>query len=314
MRTLRPSVLPDNRKLILYPLVVGLSVAATGVILGNPVVIVLPVTILAVFPGLPLLFHAVYHFFVEYQILADRLVVIDRVSDPSVRSRGRQEIEFGSIAYCFYVDREARLLMNLLTRLKPYNVPVAETDYRKENLMAKYRVPAAVLEDFERSTHKVLNNTAATGVILEVQDVCERSGVPPKATKEICKALERDGQISLETLQEKLGRYPVDPSDLERLRDEFASLDVTEVSPFLVTKINLKKLKKVESSGHGNAAGIRSRVGLVLSSQDGMRKAYLMHFRDLSRRDARELITAIRDRTHGVRFLMTRKELHALLQ
>lgn len=45
MRTLRPSVLPDNRKLVLYPLVIGLSVAATGVILGNPVVIVLPLTI-----------------------------------------------------------------------------------------------------------------------------------------------------------------------------------------------------------------------------------------------------------------------------
>ncbi|MFQ5959915.1 MAG: hypothetical protein ACE5MG_00860, partial [Candidatus Methylomirabilales bacterium] len=287
--------------------------AATGVIIGNPVVIVLPLTILAVFPGLPVLFHSVYHFFVEYQILADRLVVIDRVSDPSVRSRGRQEIEFGSIAHCFYVDHEARLLTNLLTKLKPYNVPATETDYRKENLLPKYRVPEDVLEDFDRSTHKMLNNTTPTGVILEVKHVCERSGVPPGATREICKALERDVHISFETIQEKLSRYPVDPSDLERLRDEFASLDATEMSPFLVTRINLKKLKRVELSQHGEAAGIRSRVGLVLSSKGGTRKAYLMHFRDLSRRDTRELITAIRDRTHGVKFLMTRKELQALL-
>ncbi len=244
MRPLRPSVLPDDRKLVLYPLVVGLSVAATGVILGNPVVIVLLLTILAVFPGLPLLFHAVYHFFVEYQVLVDRLVVIDRVSDPSVRSRGPQEIEFGSIAYCFYVDREARPLRNLLGKLKPYNVPVTETDYRKENLMAKHRVPAGVLEKFERSTHQMLNNTTATGVILEVEDVCERSGVPPEATKEICKALERDGQIGMETIQEELGRYPVDPSDPERLRDECDSLDVTDMSPFLVTQINLKSSRE----------------------------------------------------------------------
>lgn len=314
MLTLRPAMLPDNKKMVIYPLVVGLSVAGAGVVLGNPVVIVLPLIILAVFPGLPILFHSVYHFSVQYQIFADRLVVIDRASDPSVRSRGRREISFAEVDYCFYVDTEAHLLMKLLKKLKPYNVPATERDYRKGNLLAKYRVPESVLEEFERSTQKTLNDSTATGVILEVEDVCERNGVSQRTTREICEALEKDERLTFETIQEKLSSYHVDARDLERIRDEFSPLDASEESPFLVTKINLKKLRKMESSRHGEAAGVRSRVGLVLSNKDGTRKVYLMHFRDLSQKDSKELITAIRDRSRGLNFLMTPREMQALLQ
>jgi hypothetical protein len=313
VRRLRPPILPDNSKLVVYPLGAGLAVVGTGVVIGNPVVIALPLIILAVFPGLPVLFHSIYHFFVEYQVFPDRLAVRDRVSDPCVRSRGRQEIRFGDIAYCFYVDKEAHLLMNLLAKLKPYNVPPTETDFRRENLLATYRVPEQVIDAFERSSEQTLNDVTATGVILEVEDVCGRNGVPRRTTREICKALERDEHLSFDTLKERLHPYPVNPADLERIRDKFASLDTPEMNPFLVTKINLKKLKKIESSRYGNA-GMRSRVGLVLSNKDGTSKVYLMHFRDLSRKDSRELIAAIRDRTRGVKFLMTRNELKALLQ
>lgn len=313
MRTLRPAILPDNTKLVVYPLVVGLGVAATGVILGNPVVIALPLMILVVFPGLPILFHAVYHFFVQYQIFPDRLVVVDRVSDPSVRSRGRREIRFGDIRYCYYVDTEARLLMSLRKKLEVYHVPRKETDYRKYNLLDKYRVPEAVLDEFERRPHKTLNDTTATGVLLEVETVCERHNVPKKVTKEICQALENDADLNFEMVREKLRPVPVDPVDLVRIRDKFSHLDTPEVSPFLVTQINLKRLEKIESSRYPQAA-VRSRVGLVLSNADGTNKVYLMHFRDLGQEDSRELMRVIRDRSKSVQFLMTRKEVHALLQ
>ena len=42
MRILRPAILPDNKDLVVFPLLVGLGVAGTGVLLGNPVVIALP--------------------------------------------------------------------------------------------------------------------------------------------------------------------------------------------------------------------------------------------------------------------------------
>lgn len=313
MRTLRPAILPDNKKVVKYPLLVGLGVAATGVLLGNPVVIALPLILLAVFPGLPILFHSVYHFFVKFHIFTDRLVVIDRVSDPFVRSRGRQEIRFGDIEYCFYVDKEAHLLMNLQKKLKAYKLRAKETDYRRENLIAKYKVPGSVLDEFEQNSQKTLNDETATGVILEVEEFCERNDIPKKVTREICKKLERDEDLSFDYVKENLSPYAVDRDDLERLRDEFSHLDAPEMAPFLVTKINLKKLQNIESSRHRHV-GIRSRAGLVLSNKDGTNKVYLMHFRNLSRQDQRVLIAAIRDRGRGVTYLMTQKEAEALLR
>lgn len=313
MRTLRPAILPDNTKLVVVPVVLGLGVAATGVVLGNPVMIALPLIILAVFPGLPILFHAVYHFFVKFEILGDRLAVIDHVSDPFVSSRGRQEIQLGSIAYCFYVDKEAHLLTNLLEKLKRYNVPETETNFQREHLGTHYRVPETVLDELERSSQKTLNDVTATGVILEVEDICERNNIPRKVRREICKRLETDQGLRFETVRERLNPYHIDPKDLDRIRDEFSSLDAPVLSPFLVTKINLKKLRKIDESRHWQAAA-KSRIGLVLSNADGTRKVYLMRFRDLKWEDARDLMATIRDRTPGIKFLMTRKELHALLK
>ncbi len=313
MRILRPAILPDNKNLVVFPLLVGLGVAGTGVLLGNPVVIALPLIILAVFPGLPILFHSVYYFFVQFQIFPDRLVVIDRVSDPFARSRGRQEIQFGSIGYLFYVDKEAHLLMNLLKKLEPYNVPVTENDYRRENLVTKYRVPESVLDQFEQSSEKTLNDVTATGVILEVEEVCRRNNIPAKVRGKICKALERDQALNFDVAKEKLSPYSVNPNDLERLRDEFSGLDVPSPAPFLLTRINLKKLRNIQSSRHWQA-GVKSRAGLVLSNRDGTRKVYLMRFRDLRHQDAKELITAIRARSGDVKYLMTRKEAQALLR
>lgn len=313
MRTLRPAILPDNKNLVLFPVLIGLGVASTGVALANPVVIALPLIILAVFPGLPVLFHLVYHVSVQFQVFPDRIVVIDRASDPFVRSRGRQEIQFGNIAYLFCVDKEAHLLTNLLQKLKPYNVPETETDYRRENLMTKYRVPEAVLDEFEQGSQKTLNDVTATGVMLEVEEVCQRSNIPAKVRKAILKEVARSENPDFDAVKEQLKPYAVNPNDLDRLRDEFSSLDVPALAPFLVTKINLRKLRNIESSRHWQA-GVKSRAGLVLSNNDGTRKVYLMRFRDLSRQDAKELITAIRARSGDVKYLMTRREAQALLQ
>ena len=313
MRTLRPAILPNNRKFVTYPLVAGMAVAGTGAVLGNPIMAALPAILLAAFPGLPILFHSVYHFFVQFQILADRLVVIDRVSDPFVRTWGRHEIRFGEIEYCFYVDKEAHLLMNLLKKLKPYKVPTTEKDYRGENLLFKYQVPGSVLDEFERSSQKTLNDDTATGVILEVEKFCDRNNIPKEVKKEICKGLEKDEDLNFDYVQEKLSPYAVHRDELERLRDEFSGLDTSAMAPFLVTKIDLKKLSIIESTRHPHA-GIGSRGGLVLSNKDGTKKVYLMHFRNLNRQDQRALAAAIRDRTNGVTYLMTQKEAEALLQ
>ncbi len=56
VKTLRPAVLPDNRKTVPYPVVVA------------GIVVVLPLIILAVFPRLPILFHVVYWGFVKVEV------------------------------------------------------------------------------------------------------------------------------------------------------------------------------------------------------------------------------------------------------
>ncbi|MFQ5802512.1 MAG: hypothetical protein ACE5JQ_06405 [Candidatus Methylomirabilales bacterium] len=313
VRTLRPAILPDNKNLVVLPVLVALGVTVTGVVVGNPVVIALPLIIVAVFPGLPILFHLVYYLSVQFQIFPDRLVVIDCASDPFVRSRGRQEIQFGSVEYVFYVDKEAHLLMNLLKKVEPYNVPVTEDDYRRENLVTKHRVPESVLDQFGQSSQKTLNDVTATGVLLGVEELCERNNIPAKVTRTILKDLERGHALDFDYVKEKLGPYAVNPIDLDRLRDEFSSLDVPSLAPFLLTRINLKKLRNIESSRHWQA-GVKSRAGLVLSNNDGTRKVYLMRFRDLNRKDAQELVSAIRARSGDVKYLMTRKEAQALLR
>ena len=65
IETLRPAILPDERKLFFYPLIIAAAVSIAGIILSNIIMIVLPLIILAVFPGLPVLFHLIYHLFVK---------------------------------------------------------------------------------------------------------------------------------------------------------------------------------------------------------------------------------------------------------
>lgn len=85
IETLRPAVLPDDTRLFLHPIAVGLIISVTGFFLDNSIMLVLPLIVLAVFPGLPVSFHLIYYLFVKIELLPDRLVVTDWVSDGFVR-------------------------------------------------------------------------------------------------------------------------------------------------------------------------------------------------------------------------------------
>jgi len=75
--TVRPSILPDNKKLVIYPLMICLVTAGIGIIIKNPIVIVLPLIVLAVFPGLPVFFHLLMHIFVKIELHPHKIVVKD---------------------------------------------------------------------------------------------------------------------------------------------------------------------------------------------------------------------------------------------
>ncbi len=81
IKTIRPSILPDSKKLVIYPLVVCLAVAVLGIVIKNPVVIILPLIVLGVFPGLPIFFHLLMHIFVKFEMHPGRIVVKDYLGD-----------------------------------------------------------------------------------------------------------------------------------------------------------------------------------------------------------------------------------------
>ncbi|MBF0530313.1 MAG: hypothetical protein HQK55_13775 [Deltaproteobacteria bacterium] len=75
---------------------------------------------------------------------------------------------------------------------------------------------------------------------------------------------------------------------------------------FLKTKLNLNKYMQVERSykGGAHAATTRIKACLVLSNSDGTKKVYFANFLDLSRKDARGLLSPLKLRNSNVRFLM----------
>ena len=119
-KTKRPSVLPDNKKLFIYPLAVCLTIASIGIIIKNPIVIVLPLIVLAVFPGLPVFFHLLIYLFVKIELHPDKIVVKDYLGNNIVRSPRLQEMAYTDIAYIYYLSKEINLLKNLQKMLKKY--------------------------------------------------------------------------------------------------------------------------------------------------------------------------------------------------
>ena len=62
-------------------------------------------------------------------------------------------------------------------------------DYRKENLIKKYKVPNEVINSFEHSPQKALNDYTATGVLMALENILDKYKIPREEKKKIIKAL-----------------------------------------------------------------------------------------------------------------------------
>ena len=304
----RPAVLPDDKRLFSYPIIIGLAVCAVGVFLVNVIMIVLPLIILAVFPGLPVLFHLVYHIFVKIEILSDKIIVTDHVSDSVVKIKSHQEIAFSEIRYIYYLGKEINLLSNLRSRLKKFKIPAEEMNYTKGHLIDHYGIPEDVYEKFEESSQKTLTDFTATGVLMKLDEIYRKYNVTAETKGSIKKALKNDSNFNFEYLKTALSDHLVSAADLEDLRDEFATIDADILTPFLLTKVNLAKYLKVAKQRNGAHLTARTDNGLVLSSENGTNKVYLMRFHDLSRADLHRFIGTVNSRRPGISYLVTKKE------
>ena len=104
----RPAPLPDNRKMVWYPPAVCGAVSAVGFLMGNLPLGVVPLIVLAVFPGIPIAIHSVFFLSVKITLNGDRLVVIDWAGDPFVRYPRRQEIALSQVTYVYHLEKEIR--------------------------------------------------------------------------------------------------------------------------------------------------------------------------------------------------------------
>ena len=312
--TLRPAVLPDDKRLFLYPLVIGLIISVVGFFLDNNIMVVLPLIVLAVFPGLPVFFHLIYYLFVKIEILPDRLIVTDYVSDRFVRYKMHQEIFFSELCHIYYLGKEINLLLNLRSKLKKFKISPSETDYTKTNLVNRYGVPEAQFEKFEQSSQKTLTDYTATAVLMKIDEIYNKYGVSKETRNNIKQVLKSDSNFNYGYLKNALCNYSIAPQDVESLSDEFTNINADIVAPFLLTKVNLGKYRKAEKHRHGAHVTARIDNGLVLSNIDGTKKVYFMRFHDLSESDLHRFIEIVNSKRPGVRFLMTKKELEHLLE
>jgi len=313
-KTIRPSILPDNKKLVIYPVVVCLVIATIGIIIKNPIVIVLPLIVLAVFPGLPVFFHFLMHLFVKIELHPDKIVVKDYLGNNTVRPPYRQEMAYTDIAYIYYLSKEINLLQNLRNKLKQFNLSPKENDYTKENLIEKYAVPEKQVEKFEKSSQNILNDYTATAILMKLDDIYRKYNIPKKTAGSISRELQNDENFNYEYLRDRLKDYPVDIEDLNELKDEFSNIKVDIIRPFLLTKVNLAKYKKVADYRGGMSVTAKVDNALVLASKDGTEKVYLMHFHDLSKEDWQSLVLDMKNHNPNITYLMTKSEYNNLLK
>ena len=312
-KTIRPSILPDNKKLVIYPLVVCLVIAGIGIIFGNLIVIVLPLIVLDVFPGLPVFFHLLIHIFVKIELHPHKIVVKNYLGNNIVRPPCLQEMAYADIAYIYYLSKEISLLMNLRNKLKIFKLSPKENDYTKENLAAQYCVPAEKIENFEKSSQNILNDYTATAILIKLDDIYRKYNIPKKTAGSINRELKNDERFNYEYLRDRLKDYSVDIEDLSELKDEFSNINVDIVRPFLLTKVNLAKYKKIVGFRGGMSTTSKVDNALVVSSKNGTGKVYLMHFHDLSREGRQSLMQDIKNHNPNITYLMTKSEYNNLL-
>jgi len=90
-----------------YPLLICGVLAALGCFLHNLPLAVVPLLVVAVFPGIPIGIHSVYFLSVRVALCGDTLTVVDWAGDPFVSYPRRQEIPLSRVAYVYHLQKEA---------------------------------------------------------------------------------------------------------------------------------------------------------------------------------------------------------------
>jgi hypothetical protein len=167
---------------------------------------------------------------------------------------------------------------------------------------------------FEKDSQNLLSDYTATAILMKLDDIYSKNNIPKKTAKSISRELQNDEKFNYDYLIDRLKDYPVDIEDLNELKDEFLNIRVDIIRPFLLTKVNLTKYKKVAGYRGGLSATAKVDNALVFASKDGVKKVYCMHFHDLSRQAWQSLMQDIKNHNPNITYLMTKSEYNNLLK
>ena len=141
----RPALLPDNRHLVWYPLTICGFLVALGYFLDNLPLVIIPLLVVAVFPGIPIAIHSAYLLSVKITLCEDTLIVVDWAGDPFVSYPRRQEIALSRVAYAYHLQKESEAhkteaappapFRNTHIKLKKYRT--ANSDPRRVGAVAR---------------------------------------------------------------------------------------------------------------------------------------------------------------------------------
>jgi hypothetical protein len=134
VRVFRPALLPDNRRLVWYPLMICGVLATLGYFFNNLALAVIPLLGVVVFPGIPIAIHSVFFLCVKITLNEDTLIVVDWAGDPFVSYPRRQEMALSRVAYVYHLQKEAEANMAETVPSAPFcNTYIKTKKYRSAN-------------------------------------------------------------------------------------------------------------------------------------------------------------------------------------
>jgi hypothetical protein len=139
-QVLRPAVWPDDKKLFYWIIAGELAGLSASLFFHNVSLAFFFAVLIGLLPGMPLFFHAVFHFLVTVRVWGNNLSVTSYVPGAYVKTPRYQEASFSDIDYVYYLEREIELLKRLCRRFKGVRGLSTETDFTFGNLSKKYGV------------------------------------------------------------------------------------------------------------------------------------------------------------------------------
>jgi hypothetical protein len=155
LQVIKPAILPDDN-IFYWILAVEITGLLVGAILHNRTVALSSLMFMAVLPGMPLFFHAIFHLTVTVKVFDDKLTIHTFAGSSSfIKIPWRQEIFFKDITYVYYLDKEIKFLQAFCSHQRAFKKLSEETDFTFNNLSKKYMLSREYFDEWFKKTEEL---------------------------------------------------------------------------------------------------------------------------------------------------------------